>query len=47
MLRRQNRRIEFTGGLEALSLQDYQVELVLPRQGLQILAAEGPSLIGN
>jgi hypothetical protein len=28
MLSRQNRRIEFTGGLEALSLQDYQVELL-------------------
>jgi hypothetical protein len=28
MLRRQNRRIEFTGGLEALSLQDYQVEVL-------------------
>jgi len=28
MLRRQNRRIEFTGGLEALSLQDYQVGLL-------------------
>jgi len=28
LLRRQNRRIEFTGGLEALSLQDYQVELL-------------------
>ncbi len=28
MLRRQNRRIEFTGRLEALSLQDYQVELL-------------------
>jgi hypothetical protein len=28
MLRRQQRRIEFTGGLEALSLQDYQVELL-------------------
>ena len=28
MLRRQDRRIEFTGGLEALSLQDYQVELL-------------------
>jgi len=28
MLRRQNRRIEFTGGLEALSLQDYQVDLL-------------------
>ena len=28
MLQRQNRRIEFTGGLEALSLQDYQVELL-------------------
>src|SRR6516225_2241719 len=28
MLRRQHRRIEFTGGLEALSLQDYQVELL-------------------
>jgi hypothetical protein len=28
MLRRQGRRIEFTGGLEALSLQDYQVELL-------------------
>ena len=28
MLRRQNRRIEFTGGVEALSLQDYQVELL-------------------
>lgn len=28
MLRRQNRRVEFTGGLEALSLQDYQVELL-------------------
>ena len=28
MLSRQNRRIEFTGGLEALALQDYQVELL-------------------
>jgi hypothetical protein len=28
MLRQQKRRIEFTGGLEALSLQDYQVELL-------------------
>jgi hypothetical protein len=28
MLRRQNRRVEFTGGLEALSLQDYQVDLL-------------------
>jgi hypothetical protein len=28
MLRWQNRRIEFTGGLEALSLQDYQVDLL-------------------
>jgi hypothetical protein len=28
MLRRQNPRIEFTGGLEALSLQDYQVDLL-------------------
>jgi hypothetical protein len=28
MLRRQDRRIEFTGGLEALSLQDYQVDLL-------------------
>ena len=28
MLRQQNRRIEFTGGLEALSLQDYQVDLL-------------------
>lgn len=28
MLRRQDRRVEFTGGLEALSLQDYQVELL-------------------
>ena len=28
MLRQQRRRIEFTGGLEALSLQDYQVELL-------------------
>jgi hypothetical protein len=28
MLRQQNHRIEFTGGLEALSLQDYQVELL-------------------
>lgn len=28
MLRRQRRRIEFTGGLEALSLQDYQVDLL-------------------
>src|SRR5215472_15719475 len=28
MLRRQKRRIEFTGGLEALALQDYQVELL-------------------
>lgn len=28
MLRRQHRRIEFTGGLEALSLQDYQVDLL-------------------
>jgi len=28
MLRGQNRRVEFTGGLEALALQDYQVELL-------------------
>jgi hypothetical protein len=28
MLRRQGRQIEFTGGLEALALQDYQVELL-------------------
>jgi hypothetical protein len=28
MLHRQKRRIEFTGGLEALSLQDYQVDLL-------------------
>jgi hypothetical protein len=28
MLRRQGRRAEFTGGLEALALQDYQVELL-------------------
>jgi hypothetical protein len=28
MLSRQRRRVEFTGGLEALSLQDYQVELL-------------------
>jgi hypothetical protein len=28
MLRRQHRRVEFTGGLEALSLQDYQDELL-------------------
>jgi hypothetical protein len=28
MLRRQTRRVEFTGGLEALSLEDYQVELL-------------------
>jgi hypothetical protein len=28
MLRRQERRVEFTGGLEALSLQDYQVDLL-------------------
>ncbi|MBC7907002.1 MAG: hypothetical protein H7Y60_09695 [Rhodospirillaceae bacterium] len=28
MLRRQKRRISFTGGLEALSLQDYQVDLL-------------------
>jgi hypothetical protein len=28
MLHRQKRRVEFTGGLEALSLQDYQVELL-------------------
>ncbi|KAA2237722.1 hypothetical protein [Salinarimonas soli] len=28
MLHRQNRRIEFTGGLEALALQDYQVDLL-------------------
>jgi hypothetical protein len=28
MLRQQKRRVEFTGGLEALSLQDYQVELL-------------------
>jgi hypothetical protein len=28
MLRNQRRRIEFTGGLEALSLQDYQVDLL-------------------
>lgn len=28
MLRKQKRRIEFTGGLEALSLEDYQVELL-------------------
>jgi hypothetical protein len=28
MLRRQRRRIEFTGGLEALALEDYQVDLL-------------------
>jgi hypothetical protein len=28
MLRRQKRRVHFTGGLEALSLQDYQVDLL-------------------
>ena len=28
MLRRQGRRIEFTGGLEALALEDYQVDLL-------------------
>lgn len=28
MLQRQKRRVEFTGGLEALALQDYQVELL-------------------
>lgn len=28
MLREQDRRVEFTGGLEALSLQDYQVDLL-------------------
>lgn len=28
MLRRQKRRIEFTGGLEALALEDYQVDLL-------------------
>jgi hypothetical protein len=28
MLRRQSRRVEFTGGLEALALEDYQVELL-------------------
>lgn len=28
MLRRQDRRVEFTGGLEALSLEDYQVGLL-------------------
>lgn len=28
MLRRQQRRVEFTGGLEALSLEDYQVDLL-------------------
>ena len=28
MLRKQKRRVEFTGGLEALSLEDYQVDLL-------------------
>lgn len=28
MLRKQTRRVEFTGGLEALALQDYQVDLL-------------------
>lgn len=28
MLRGQNRRVEFTGGLEALALEDYQVDLL-------------------
>ena len=28
MLARQGRRVEFTGGLEALALQDYQVDLL-------------------
>ena len=28
MLRQQTRRVEFTGGLEALSLEDYQVDLL-------------------
>ena len=30
MLRRQKRRVEFTGGLEALALEDYQVDLRQP-----------------
>jgi hypothetical protein len=37
MLRQQRRRIEFTGGLEALSLEDYQVELLaslIPRPNM-------------
>jgi hypothetical protein len=32
MLRRQKRRVEFTGGLEALALEDYQVELLASLQ---------------
>jgi hypothetical protein len=32
MLRKQNRRVEFTGGLEALALEDYQVELLDARE---------------
>jgi hypothetical protein len=28
MLRKQQRRVEFTGGLEALALEDYQVDLL-------------------
>lgn len=37
MLRRQKRRVEFTGGLEALSLEDYQVDLLaslMPRPSM-------------
>ena len=29
MLRRQNRQVEFTGGLEARALEDYQVDLLV------------------
>jgi len=36
MLQRQHRRIHFTGGLEALSLQDYQVDLLASLKPLPV-----------
>lgn len=36
MLRRQNRRVHFTGGLEALSLEDYQVDLLASLKPLPV-----------
>ena len=47
MLARQKRRVEFTGGLEALALQDYQVDLLAalsPRPSMFFAYGPGDAL---